>query len=128
MTGGSNCSSLLHSTHHHAEMAGLYEDSDALRFEYVGEGKGDLLREPFLDLKSPREHFDYSSDLGEANYSAVGDVSDVHLTLLACDRLGTGSLIIPSQRMAQDGARKVKRTQHLSRLPCHRGLRETRRR
>ena len=49
-------------------MAGLYNDSDALRLEHFGEGKGDLLCEPFLDLKSPREHFDYSSDLGGANY------------------------------------------------------------
>ena len=62
-------------------MAGLYDDSDALRLEHFEEGKGDLLCEPFLDLKSPREHFDYSSNLGEADYSAVGDVSDVHLAL-----------------------------------------------
>ena len=76
----------------------------------------------------PGLEVDYSSDLGEANYSAVGDVSDVHLALLACNRLGTGSLIIPSQRMTRGGARKAKRTQCLSRLPSHRGLRETRRR
>ena len=50
----------------------IYNDSDALRLDHFGEGKVDLLGEPFLDLKSPREHFDYSSDLGEANYSAVG--------------------------------------------------------
>jgi hypothetical protein len=107
-------------------MAGLYNDGDALWLEHFGEGKADLLCEPFLDLKSPRKHFDYSSNLGEANYSAVGDVPDVHLALLA--RPGTGSLIIPSQRMARGGARKAKRTQCLSRLPSHRGLRETRRR
>lgn len=89
-TGGSNYSSLLHSAHHHAEMARLYNNRDALWLEHFGEGKGDLLGEPFLDLKSPREHFNYSSDLGEANYSAVGDVSNMHLTLLACDRLGMG--------------------------------------
>ena len=65
-------------------MAGLYNDGDALRLENFGEGKGDLLCKPFLDLKSPREHFDYSSDLREANDSAVGDVSDMHLALLAC--------------------------------------------
>ncbi len=104
-----NCCSLLHPTRHHAEIAGLYNDGDALRLEHFGEGKGGLLCEPFLDLKLPREHFDYSSDLGEANYSAVGDISDVHLALLACNRLGTGSLIIPSQRMARGGARKVKK-------------------
>ena len=69
-------------------MTGLYNDGDALRLEDFGEGRGNLLRKPFLDLKSPREHFDYSGDLGEANYLAVGDVSDVHLALLACNRLG----------------------------------------
>ena len=83
-------------------MAGLYNDGDALRLEHFGEGKGDLLCEPFLDLKSPREHFDYSSDLGEANYSAVGDVSDVHLALLACNRLGTGS---PNHTFPENGTR-----------------------
>ncbi len=61
--------------------------------EHFGEGEADLLSEPFLDLKSPREHFDYSSDLGEANYSAVGDVPDVYLALLASNRPGTGSPI-----------------------------------
>jgi len=60
-------------------MAGLYNEGDALRLERFGEGKCDLLRETFLDLKPPREHFDYSSDLGEPNYSAVGNVSDMHL-------------------------------------------------
>jgi hypothetical protein len=94
-------------------MAGLYNNSDALQLEHFREGKGDLLCKPFLDLKSLQEHFDYSSNLREANYSAVGDVSDVHLVLLACNRLGTGSLIIPSQRMTQGGVCKVKRTQYL---------------
>jgi hypothetical protein len=74
-------------------MAGLCNDGDALWMEHFGEGEANLLGEPFLDLKSPREHFDYSSDLGEANYSAVGDVPDVHLALLASNRPGTGSPI-----------------------------------
>lgn len=70
-------------------MAGFCNDGDALRLQHFGEGTGDLLREPFLDLKSPREHFDYSGDLGKTNQLAVGDVSDMHLALLACN-LGTG--------------------------------------
>jgi len=74
-------------------MTGPCNDGDALWLEHFGEGKADLLCEPFLDLKSPREHFDYSSDLREANYSAVRDVPDVHLALLACNRLGTRSPI-----------------------------------
>jgi hypothetical protein len=72
-------------------MAGLYNNGDALRLEHFGKGKADLLCEPFLDLKSPQEHFDYSGDLGEANYSAIRDISDVHLVLLACNKLGIGS-------------------------------------
>lgn len=95
-------------------MAGLYNDGDVLRLEHFGEGQGDLLCEPFLDLESAREHFDHSSDLGEANYPAVGHVSDVHLAFLACNKLETGSIAIPSQRMARGGARKAKRTQCLS--------------
>jgi len=71
-------------------MAGLYNDGDALGLEHFREDKDDLLCEPFLDLKSPGEHFHYSSDLGEANNSAAGDISDVHLALLACNRLGIG--------------------------------------
>lgn len=109
-------------------MAGLYNDGNTLRLEHFGEGKCDLLCEPFLDLKAPREHFDYSSDLGETNYSAVGNVSDVHLALSVCNRLEKESLIILSHRMARGGARKAKRTQYFSRLPSHRDLRETWRR
>jgi hypothetical protein len=77
-------------------MAGFDNDGDALRLEHFGEGKADLLCEPFLDLKAPQKHFNYSSDLGEANYSAVRDISDVYLALLAYNRLGIGLLIIPS--------------------------------
>jgi hypothetical protein len=71
-------------------MAGLYNEGDALRLKYLRESKGDLLRETFLDLQPPREHFDYSSDLGQANYLPVRDVSDVHLALLACNNLEMG--------------------------------------
>jgi hypothetical protein len=38
--------------HHHAEMAGLYNDGNALQLEHFGEGKADLLCKLFLDLKS----------------------------------------------------------------------------
>ncbi len=65
-------------------MAGLYNNGNALRLEHVREGKADLFCKSFLDLKSPREHFDYPSDLGEPDYSAVRDVSDVHLATSAC--------------------------------------------
>jgi hypothetical protein len=66
-------------------MAGLHNKGDALRLKNFIDGKGDLPCEPFLDLKPPREHFDDSSDFGEANYSAIRDIPDVHLVLLACN-------------------------------------------
>jgi hypothetical protein len=64
-------------------MARLYNDGDPLRLKHFGEGKTDLLCEPFLDLKSTREHFDYSSDLRETNYSSIWNITDVHLPFLA---------------------------------------------
>lgn len=91
-------------------MARLYNNGDALRLEHFGEGKANLLCEPFLDLKSTREYFDYSRDLREANYLAVRDIPDIYLVLLAYNRPGTGSLIIPSQRRARGSAHKAKRT------------------
>lgn len=71
-------------------MAGLYNDANALRLEFFEEYMSDLLCQPFLNLKPPREHFNHSNDLGEANYFAVGNVSNVYLALLACSSLGAG--------------------------------------
>jgi hypothetical protein len=71
-------------------MAGLYNNAYALRLESFGEYKSDLLCQPFLNLKPSREHFNHSNDLGEANYIAVRNVSNVYLALLACSSLGTG--------------------------------------
>lgn len=82
--------------YYYIEITRLYNDGDALLLEYFREGKGDLFYKPFLDLKSPREYFDYSSDFREANYSAVKDISDIYLVLLTYNRLGTASLIISS--------------------------------
>ncbi|KAG4427465.1 hypothetical protein IFR05_017053 [Cadophora sp. M221] len=123
-TGGGDCPSLLNPPHHHAEMTGLYNDAYALRLEQFEEGLGNLLREPFLDLKSPREHIDNPSDLGEANDLAIRDVPDVHLALLAWSRLiGDGRIALPFQRMAQGGARRAKRNQYPSQVSSLRGLR-----
>ena len=60
-----------------------------------------MLGELFLDLNTPREHLNYPSDLRKANYLAVGDVADVHLELVACNRLGMESLTAPFQIMAK---------------------------
>jgi hypothetical protein len=82
--------------HHYIEMARLYNNGNALQLEHFGEGKADLLCAPFLDLKSPREHFNYSSNLKQANYLVIRDISNIHLVLLAGNRLRIGLLIIPS--------------------------------
>ena len=68
-------------------MTGLYNDAHASRLKQFEEGTGNLLREPFLNLKSPRKHINYPSDLGETNDLASRDVPDVHLALLAWSRL-----------------------------------------
>lgn len=67
-------------------MTRLDNDSNALRLKCFREGSADLLCEPFLDLKSPGVHFDYPRDLGKANHLVVGNVSNMHLVLLASDR------------------------------------------
>ena len=71
-------------------MAGLYNNADVLWLKSFGEYKSDLLCQPFLDLKPPREHFNHSNDLREVNYSAVRNIFNVYLILLACSSLGTG--------------------------------------
>jgi len=77
-------------------MARFDNNSNALQLEHFGEGKADLLCKLFLDLKALRKHFDYSSNFREANYLAIRDISDMHLALLACNRLRIRLLIIPS--------------------------------
>ena len=54
----------LDATHHHAEMAGLDDNADALRFDGVLDGLGNLGGEALLDLQAAREGFD------EARYFA----------------------------------------------------------
>jgi hypothetical protein len=39
----------------------------------------DLFRKPFLHLESARVNLSNPSELGEANYMVIRDVSDMHL-------------------------------------------------
>ncbi len=79
--------------HYCAEMARLCNNSNALWIEHFREGEANLLSEPFLDLKLLREYFNYSSNLREANYLVVRNIPNMHLALLASNRLGIGLLI-----------------------------------
>src|SRR5581483_3420587 len=49
---------LLDATHHHAKVAGFDDNADALRFNDVLDGFGDLGCQPFLNLQAPRENLD----------------------------------------------------------------------
>jgi hypothetical protein len=60
-------------------MAGFYYDCYALGLKHLGECEGDLFRQTFLDLQSPREHLGDSGELRETNHSTIGDISNVHL-------------------------------------------------
>ena len=72
---------LLHTTHNHAQMSRFHNHANTTRFQDLGNGQGYLLGEPFLDLKSAREHFSQTGEFGETEDSTVGDVADVHLLM-----------------------------------------------
>jgi hypothetical protein len=78
--GCRDCACLLDSTHHHTKMARLYYDGDTLRLEHLGNGNGNLFCKAFLYLESAGERLGDSSELGEPDHSAVGDVANVHLS------------------------------------------------
>ena len=46
---------LLDAAHHHAQMPGFDDDADALRFDGVLDGLGDLRGQALLDLQAARE-------------------------------------------------------------------------
>jgi hypothetical protein len=76
----------------------LDDDGDTLRLKHFGEGKGDLLREAFLDLETAGEHFGDAGELRETNDAAIGDVADVHLHLsVSMAMAGGSSWVLPFQ-------------------------------
>lgn len=78
-TRRSRAARLLHTAHHHAQMRALHDDRDTLRLEDLGDGERDLLRQPFLDLETTREHFGETGEFGKADDATIRDVANVHL-------------------------------------------------
>ncbi len=72
---------LLDAAHHHAQVAGLHDDGDALGLENLHDGVGDLLGQALLDLQAAGVHFGDAGELGEADDGVAGDVADVHLQI-----------------------------------------------
>ena len=69
---------LLDSSHHHAQMASLNDDADALGFDHFLNDLGDLRGQALLDLQPARKQFDQARDFAEANDPAIGNVGYVH--------------------------------------------------
>lgn len=70
---------LLNAAHDHTEVAGLHDDSNALRLEGFHDGVGDFFGETFLDLQATREHVCDAGEFGYADDIVFGNVADVHL-------------------------------------------------
>jgi len=68
---------LFDTTHDHAEMLSLDNDSHAPRLNLFSDGVGNLSGQAFLHLKPPGEHVDKTWNLAEPDYAAVRDVTDV---------------------------------------------------
>ncbi|TSC97517.1 MAG: hypothetical protein Greene101449_1191 [Candidatus Peregrinibacteria bacterium Greene1014_49] len=68
----------LHSTHHHAEVLGFEDNSNAFGFQYAFQSITDLLSQALLRLEPAREHVDDPGDLAEADNVFVRHISDVH--------------------------------------------------
>jgi hypothetical protein len=64
-------------------MAGFHDNSNTLRLENLRERKGNLLRQPFLQLEASSKHLSNACKLGQSKDSAVRDISNVHLRLSA---------------------------------------------
>src|SRR2546426_9571874 len=62
-------------------MAGLNDDGDALRVQFLLQGFGDLHRQAFLYLQAPAEPLHEPRDLAESHHTLVGDIGDVALTV-----------------------------------------------
>src|SRR3954470_3001564 len=68
---------LLHPAHHHAEVARLDHDRDALRVDRLHDDLRDLLGEPLLELQAARVEIDEPRELAYAEHLAVRQVADV---------------------------------------------------
>jgi hypothetical protein len=71
---------LLHTSHDHAKMTALHDNSDALRLEYFGDGQSNLFSQSFLYLQPSAEHLGQPGQLAESQDPTIWDVADMHLT------------------------------------------------
>jgi hypothetical protein len=60
-------------------MGRFHDDTNAAGLQNLRDGKGNLLSQALLNLQSAREHLSQASQLGEAEDTAIRDVSDMHL-------------------------------------------------
>jgi len=95
MTGYGFGMLFLNSAHHHAEMAGLYDDTHSFRFQYFVERVANLLAEALLHLQTSREDIHDPRDLAEADHGFVRDVADVDLA-------DDGQQVMLAQRITLD--------------------------
>lgn len=57
---------LLNASHHHAKMLSFCNNSHSVTAYQFLDRRGDLVRHPFLHLKSPGVNLDYAGQLGYA--------------------------------------------------------------
>src|SRR3981189_2323501 len=69
----------LDATHHHAQMPGLDDNADALRFDRVLDRLRNLRGQPLLDLQAARERFDETRYFAQTDDFSVWDIGHVQL-------------------------------------------------
>ena len=62
-TCGSSAAGFLHTTHNHAKMGRLHDDTYSPWLQDLGDGQSHLLGETFLHLESSRKHLCQASNL-----------------------------------------------------------------
>ena len=62
-TCGGSAAGFLHTTHHHAKMGGLHDDTYSHWLQDLGDGQSHLLGETFLNLEPSSKHLCKTSDL-----------------------------------------------------------------
>src|SRR5579884_404612 len=70
---------LLHTAHHHAEVACFDHHSHSDWLDSLLDCVGDLFREPFLNLQTAREDIDQPWDLAQADHASFRQIRNVDL-------------------------------------------------
>lgn len=85
--GHSGSGGFLDAAHAHTEMACFHDNCNALGVEGFHNGVGDFFGETFLNLKTTGEHVCDTRELGEANDIVLGNVPNVHLSIIKSIRI-----------------------------------------